>query len=118
MSFRPPTRRLIALAAAYLVAAQAVLLPLSVAAASPMLTSICVSAPDGAGHQPAGSANGCGCAATCGVMCCAPATLAAPPAGGRAPPAVVQVLPPVAAFVAVIRAADRVSHRPRAPPLA
>ena len=116
MSFRLPTRRLIALAAAYVVAAQATLLPLSIAAASPMLTSICVSVADGAGHQPGDTGNGCGCAAACGVQCCAPGALDRPAAQFRLPPAVVQVLAPVEALIAV-RAENRASHHPRAPPL-
>jgi len=117
MSFRLPTRRLIALAAAYLIAAQAVLLPLSVAAASPMLTALCISSSDGTGHGPSGSDNGCGCAAGCGMQCCAPAALDAPVANFQAPLTAAQVLTPVVAFVAGLRAEDRGWHRPRAPPL-
>lgn len=118
MSFRLPTRRLIALAAAYLVAAQAILLPLSVAAASPLLSALCVSSSDGTGHGTSGSDNGCGCAAGCGMQCCAPAALDAPAAKFRASPAVAQILAPVVVFAASLRAEERGWHRPRAPPLA
>lgn len=118
MSFRIPTRRLIALAAAYLVAAQTVLLPLSVAAASPLLNTLCVSSSSGTGHGPAGSDNGCGCAAGCGIQCCAPAALDGPVANFRAPPVLAQVLAPVVLFVAGFRAEDRGWHRPRGPPFA
>lgn len=118
MYFRLPMRRLIALAAAYLVAAQAILLPLSVAAASPLLNALCVSSSDGTGHGPFGSDNGCGCAAGCGMQCCAPAALDAPAARFQSPPAVAQVLAPVVAFVASLGPEDRGWHRPRAPPLA
>jgi len=118
MSFHFPARRLIALAAAYLIAAQAVLLPLSVAAASPLLNTLCVSSLDGAGHGPTGSDKGCGCAAGCGMQCCAPAALDGPAAAFQAPPAVAQVLAPVVAFVTSLRAEDRGWHRPRGPPTA
>lgn len=118
MSFRVPTRRLIALAAAYLVAAQAIVLPLSVAAASPLLHSLCVSVSGGAGHGPAGSDNGCGCAAGCGVQCCAPAHLTTPPAEFRLPPTVARVLAPLIVFEPGIRADSRGWHRSRAPPVA
>jgi len=119
MSFRLPCRRLIALAAAYLVAAQVVLLPLSIATANPLLSAICTSAPGGAtGQQPAGSANDCGCAAACGTLCCAPADLNTPPAEFRPPPKLVRVLAPVTAFGRGIHADSRSSHHPRAPPRA
>lgn len=118
MSFRFLTRRLIALAAAYLVAAQAILLPLSVASANPLLSQLCISSPDGAGHTSTGSDTGCGCAASCGMQCCAPGALDAPAAKFQAPPAVAQILAPVVAFVASLGPEDRGWHRPRAPPLA
>lgn len=118
MSFRLPTRRLIALAASYLVAAQVILLPLSVAAAGPMLNALCVSQPSGLGHGPAGSDSGCGCTAGCGVLCCAPAALNTPPAEFLASPKLVRVLAPVAAFGSGIHSDSRGSHHPRAPPLA
>ena len=118
MSFRFPTRRLIALAAAYLVAAQAILLPLSVASANPLLSQLCISSPDGAGHAPAGSDGGCGCAAGCGMQCCAPGHMAAPPDEFRAQPVLVRVLAPVKRFGERIIADDRGAHRSRAPPAA
>lgn len=60
--------RVIALAAAYAVALQAVLLPLSVAiGSSPVL---CLSSGSGGGSQaPAGHSPGCPCAAGCGMHC-------------------------------------------------
>jgi hypothetical protein len=64
---------MIALAAAYLVALQTLLLPLSVAAGSPFAGSLCASSvnssqqPDG---QPNGHDGGCPCAAGCGMQCC------------------------------------------------
>lgn len=119
MSFRLPSQRLIALAAACLIAAQAILLPLSIAAANPLLSAICTSAPSGAGHQPAGSAGGCGCAAACGTLCCAPAALEGPGAADvQATPAVVQVLGPAVAVAAGVRGDDCGSHHPRGPPRA
>ncbi len=118
MHSRLAVRRLIALVAAYLVAAQVILLPLSVAAASPMLSSLCVASSGGAGHGPAGSDGGCGCAAGCGVLCCAPGVLNTPPAEFRLPAQVLRVLAPVPTFDAGIHADNRGAHHPRAPPLA
>lgn len=118
MSFRLPTRRLIALAAAYLVAAQAIVLPLSVAVASPFVHAQCASASGGAGHGPAGTDGGCGCAAGCGMQCCAPAHLTTPPAEFRLPLTVARVLAPLTVFYPGVRADSRGSHRSRAPPVA
>ena len=118
MSFRLPCRRLIGLAAAYLVAAQVILLPLSIASASQLLSAICTSAPGGApSHQPADSTDGCGCAAACGTLCCASAALDGPAvADFAATPAVVQVLGPTVAVVTGGRADSRGAHHPRGPP--
>ncbi|MBS0248533.1 MAG: hypothetical protein JSR61_18100 [Proteobacteria bacterium] len=111
------SRRLIALAAAYLVAAQAIVLPLSVAASSPFLNALCVSSSGGAGHGPAGTDGGCGCAAGCGMQCCSPAHLTTPPAEFRLKQTVTRVLAPVVVFDPGIRVDNRGSHRSRAPPV-
>lgn len=118
MSKSVGSRRLIALAAAYLVVVQAIVLPLSVAAASPFVHALCASATDGADHGPAGSDNGCGCAAGCGMQCCAPALLTTPPAEFRLSLTVARVLTPLTVFDPGIRADKRGSHRSRAPPAA
>ena len=74
------SRRFIALIAAYVVALQALLLPLSVAAAGPFAISLCSShaTSDGA-PLPADGQSGCPCAAGCGMLCCAHAVLAPEP---------------------------------------
>src|SRR5664279_118193 len=65
------SRRIIALIAAYVVALQALLLPLSVAAGSPFESSLCAAAAS-VDHapSPAGHDGGCPCAAGCGMQCC------------------------------------------------
>ena len=116
MSESTRTRRVVALLAAYVVAVQALLLPLSGAAGSPFQTSLCAatSSVDGA---PAGHDSGCPCAAGCGMQCCVK-TLAGPPQ-------VIAVkldltrpiaLAPASAIVRIIRVADRSPQVPRAPP--
>jgi hypothetical protein len=73
-------RQVIALVAAYVVALQALLLPLSLAAAASPDFSLCSAATStaspqsGAGH----GGTGCPCAAGCGMQCCV-SVLAGPP---------------------------------------
>jgi hypothetical protein len=116
MSKSTRSRRVIALFAAYVVALQALLLPLSVAA-GPFQSSLCAAAmsADGA-PMPAGHDSTCPCAAGCGTQCCAQ-TAAGPP--------VVTVtldltravaMLPVPAIERVIRVAVRSPQVPRAPP--
>ncbi|HZL31383.1 MAG TPA: hypothetical protein VFC54_10035 [Pseudolabrys sp.] len=116
-SFR--SRRSIALIAAYVIALQAVLLPLAVAAGGPFANSLCVTASSQA-SAPAGQdishGNGCLCAAGCGMQCCAQALNAAEPdtflrvrSSGYA---MFTPLHPVA----MARAATRSPLIPRAPP--
>jgi hypothetical protein len=114
-----PSRRIIALAAAYLVALQALLLPLSVAAGDSLGSSLCVSAaPAGGSQTPASQDGGCPCAGGCGMQCCVhtlagashiPALPSRIAIGGIASPT------PVAA---VFRPADRHPQLARAPPAA
>jgi hypothetical protein len=69
----------LALAAAYLIALQALLLPLSVAAGGPFGFSLCSSGVFIAGPEaPGGRQNGCPCTGGCGMQCCGHA-LADPP---------------------------------------
>ena len=73
-----PSRRIVALIAAYVVALQALLLPLSVVAATPDF-SLCAAATSASAQHPGGGhANGCPCAAGCGTQCCVNA-IAGPP---------------------------------------
>jgi hypothetical protein len=73
-------RRIIALAAAYVMGLQALLLPLSVAVGGLAAGTLCTSSGSAAGSQgPAGrSDTSCPCAAGCGMQCCAH-VLAGPP---------------------------------------
>ncbi len=72
-------RPIIALAAAYLIALQALLLPLSVAAGGALPFNLCSAHESAASPQgPTGHSTGCPCAAGCGMQCCVHA-LAAPP---------------------------------------
>src|ERR1019366_560387 len=79
MSESARTRRVIALAAAYVVALQALLLPLSVAAGGPFESSLCAAAaPVDHASSPAGHDSGCPCAAGCGTQCCVQTSVAPP----------------------------------------
>lgn len=71
MSRRSGTLRIIALLAAYVVALQALLLPMSVALGGLLdLTPCTVSTSVGSAQAPAGHQTGCPCAAGCGMQCC------------------------------------------------
>src|SRR6185437_11855264 len=99
-----PKRSIVALIAAYAVALQALLLPLSVAAAGPFATALCAQAST---HGPSSNHQAsCPCVAGCGAQCCEAATL--PPDVAVAAPlhsldAVVATL----ALIAAKRAAER-----------
>jgi hypothetical protein len=119
MSESARSRRVIALAAAYVVALQALLLPLSVAAGGPFESSLCAAATSVDGlPSPAGHDSGCPCAAGCGTQCCVQ-TLAGPPqvmvAFGQTRAI---AMTPAPAIEPVIRVADRSPQVPRAPPAA
>jgi hypothetical protein len=112
------SRRIIALIAAYVVALQALLLPLSVAAGSPFNTSLCAAAASANGVSPASHDSGCPCAAGCGMQCCAqtfvgPAQIMVTRGVTRA----VKVIP-APALEPVVRLANRGPQIPRAPPTA
>ncbi len=73
------TRKIVALAAAYVIGLQALLLPLSVATGGAFDFVLCTAhATVGSAQAPAGQDNGCPCAAGCGMQCSVHA-LAAPP---------------------------------------
>jgi hypothetical protein len=110
-----PKRSIVALIAAYAVALQALLLPLSVAAAGPFATALCA---DASTHGPSSNHQaGCPCLAGCGTQCCAAATLP-PDVTVAAALRSSNTIGPMPAFVAVKRAAERSPLLPRAPPLA
>jgi hypothetical protein len=118
MSQSTRSRRVVALFAAYVVALQVLLLPLSVAA-GPFKSSLCAAAvsADGA-PTPAGHDSGCPCAAGCGTHCCAQ-TMAGPPVVTVTLDLTrVVAMMPVPAIERVIRVAVRSPQVPRAPPAA
>ena len=112
-------RRLVALAASYVIALQAVLLPLSVAAGSPFTSSLCAAAASvDRSSAPAGHDSGCPCAAGCGKQCCVQ-MLAAPQPGMAALDLThASAMTPALLLRPVIRLANRSPQIPRAPPAA
>jgi hypothetical protein len=101
-----------------MVALQALLLPLSIAAGSPFTSSNCTTSVEGS--QPPGSHETiCPCAAGCGMQCCihvlnGPAHISAAIADMHA-----NAMTPAPVILAVIRLTDRRGPQiPRAPPSA
>lgn len=112
-----PYRRIVALAATYVVVLQALLLPLAVAAAAPMPEGLCLAS--GADvPAPASHNTGCGCAAGCGTQCCAQGLLGRAPGSPALAPADFRVLTPALALEPVAQATLRGPQIPRAPPAA
>lgn len=98
-------RRLIALFAAYVVALQALLLPLTVAAGASFDTNLCAASGSANGAQPPASHdNGCPCAAGCGIHCLTQAYTVPP-----------QAVSPVAAAPVMARLAPPLVERSPAP---
>jgi hypothetical protein len=116
MSQSTRSRRVIAPFAAYVVALQALLSPLSVAA-GPFKSSLCAAAMSADGSPtPAGHDSGCPCAAGCGTHCCTQ-TLAGPPVVAVTLDLTHAVaMMPALAIERVIRVAVRNPQVPRAPP--
>jgi hypothetical protein len=108
-----------ALAAAYVVALQALLLPLSIAAGESFGSSLCVSSTSVEGQPASGShESGCPCAAGCGTQCCVQ-TLAGPSQFAFAPVLSRAIaMGPTPVVVPAIRLAERRPQIPRAPPVA
>lgn len=118
MSESTRSRRVIALFAAYVVALQALLLPLSVAA-GPFKATLCAAAmSDDGSPTPAGHDSGCPCAAGCGTQCCVQ-TLAGPPVVAVMLDLTCAIaMAPAPAIEPIFRVADRSPQIPRAPPAA
>src|SRR6185503_1545564 len=109
-----PKRSIVALIAAYAVALQALLLPLSVAAAGLLTTALCA---DSSTHGPSSNHQpGCPCVAGCGAQCCEAATLP-PDITVAAPLHSSNPVAPTQALIAAKRASERSPLLPRAPPL-
>jgi len=112
-----PVRISVILIAAGVVALQALLLPLSVAAAGPLVTTLCTSAAQ-ADSQKLVNQCGCPCAGGCGTQCCAHALATPAPVIIGAAQAYAGAVVPEGRLAGVV---CPVSHRPqipRAPPLA
>lgn len=109
------SRRLIALFAAYVVALQGLLLPLTVAAFAAPENVLCTAG--GPSHPYPGHDGGCACAAGCGMQCGTPSLAGAPNQD-------VVVLRTAHLFLvlpqlvpsAVAKTDDGIPHSPRAPP--
>ncbi|MDO8877508.1 MAG: hypothetical protein Q8M24_16470 [Pseudolabrys sp.] len=111
-----PYRRIFALAATYVVVLQALLLPLTVAAAAaPMAEGLCITASADT-RAPASHDTGCACAAGCGMQCCGQGLLGAAPSAIAVALADFYVLAPAPALEPVVRVAMRRPQIPRAPP--
>jgi len=116
-SFR--ARNIVVLFAAYVIALQALLLPLSVAAGPTIGPALCLSGTStGRDHPPAGDQQQCPCAAGCGVQCCTQALITPPQIviALLIVPAVAIVTPHFSDFIQ--RSSDFEPHAPRGPPLA
>ncbi len=113
------SRRLLALFAAYVVALQALLLPLTVAAFALPETGLCVTVAGESSRPPVSHDTGCGCAAGCGMQCCAQTLLGPPVQDGVASRAArVSVIAPPTVLTAIARPTARGPQAPRAPPAA
>ena len=111
------SRRIVALIAAYVVALQALLLPLSVAPAPPDV-SLCASAGSASPHSGDGHATGCPCAAGCGTQCWVHAIAGPPQTAIVLAPAIVAQLAPPRAIVSAARPHLHSPQLARAPPAA
>jgi hypothetical protein len=117
MSDSSRTRVSVIAIAAYMVALQAVLLPLSVAAAAPFATSRCAPVSDAGNDSPV-SQSVCPCASGCGMQCCAHAlALPAPIVFGAAHAYAGAAAREVLLF-GVVRPVTHCPQIPRAPPFA
>jgi hypothetical protein len=113
------SRRIVALFAAYMVALQALLLPLSVAVGGPLGLSHCAATASVEGSpSPASHQTGLPCAAGCGMQCCSQALTGPPPIAIAVADMRASVMTPVPSIEPVIRPADRRPQIPRAPPAA
>jgi hypothetical protein len=116
MSHPFPSRRIVALIAAYVVALQALLLPLSVA--PPPDASLCASASPASPHSGDGHATGCPCVAGCGTQCCVNAVGGSTPAIVVLAPAAIARLTPPPVIVSAARPHLHSPQLARAPPAA
>jgi hypothetical protein len=112
------SRRIVALIAAYVVALQALLLPLSVAAGSPFINSLCASAAGTTQQKPISHQTGCPCAAGCGMQCCAQGLAGAPQVAVAPAMSQSYVLVAAPVLAPAVLTSERGPQIPRAPPAA
>ena len=109
-------RRLVAWCAAYVVALQALLLPLSLAVANTVDLSLCVTASKTDG-TPASHPTSCPCAAGCGMQCCVHASNGVTQAASTAADLQSGVIVPPPDIILAAQPHDlRRPQIPRAPP--
>ncbi len=120
MNSRRRSRPFVALIAAYVVALQAVLLPLSVVAAGPYAVSLCAAQTTAHGApQPSKDQNGCPCAGGCGMLCGAHAVLPPDPLIAAVGPEIFGPAPmPALRSESIVCAPDWRPQSQRAPPRA
>jgi len=106
----------ITLIAACVVALQALLLPLSVAAAGPLVTTLCTSGARTDSQEPVNQ-TACPCAGGCGMPCCVHALTAPTPVVIGAAQAHAGAMVPEVRLAGVVRQVSHHPHIPRAPPL-
>jgi hypothetical protein len=112
-------RRPIGLLAAYLVALQALLLPLSMLPAPAVAASLCLTDSSGSpAPHPAGQDRGCPCCAGCGTQCHVPMLAGGAPAAGSEPQVWLAAVLAPTLVAAVPRPAAHSAQMPRAPPAA
>jgi hypothetical protein len=110
---------MIGLLAAYLVALQALILPVSMPPTAALADSLCLTeGTGGPAHHPAGPDHGCPCCAGCGMQCAAPALADAPPVLPLPPQAKVVAVAVPAPLAMTPRPAPRSPQMPRGPPIA
>jgi hypothetical protein len=112
-----PIRRIVALIAAYVVAAQALLLPLSLAAGAAAPGVTCATSA-GEAPSPSHGNTGCPCAAGCGMACCAQALSRPSPVSVAIVRTFVRSAMPVPARASPVRPAENGPQSARAPPVA
>jgi hypothetical protein len=112
------SRRLVALIAAYVVALQALLLPLTVAAGAVYDASLCITVSAADAPAPTGHDNGCACAAGCGMQCCAQILGSPPQLLAAFVPTYTRAIVPATAIERAIRPPGKGPQNARAPPAA
>jgi len=119
MSKTARSRRILALAAAYVIGLQALLLPLSVATGGSFSLNLCAAATSVDSRSlPVRHDTGCLCAAACGAQCFIQTLAESPQVIVVLDPARWVVVTPSPAIALVIQPAARNPQIPRAPPAA